>query len=318
MSAASPDHPVNPADSADPASPGPASPAPAHAPALALTGVTGYLGGTVARRLAEAGTPLRLLARRPQAAPRVPGSCALPITYSDTPRVRAVLEGVRTLLMVSAHESPSRVEEHRGLISAARAAGVEHVVYTSFYGASTEAVFTLSRDHALTEEALAASGMEVTILRDNFYTDFFVDLCTQGGEIRGPAGQGVCSTVTRADVAEVAAAVLSDPGRWRGRVLDLTGPEDLSMEDITRAVSRRLGRPVPYVDQTLEEAYATRRAWPAEQWEYDAWVSTYTAVRDGEQSGVSGAVEEVLGRGPQSLEDYLDRALTSPPADGSR
>ncbi|MDO4243293.1 MAG: NAD(P)H-binding protein [Actinomyces sp.] len=282
---------------------------PTDPPALALAGATGYLGGTVARLLSAQGVPLRLLARRPEAAPSLPGSRALPIAYADTPQVQDSLAGVSTLFMVSAHESPSRIEEHQGLIDAAAAAGVGHIVYTSFYGASRQATFTLSREHARTEEILAASGMEFTLLRDNFYMDFLVELCTEGGEIRGPAGQGVCSAVTRADVAAVAAAVLADPDAWRCRTLELTGPEELSMEQVARTVASRLGRPVPYIDQTVEEAYTTRRAWPAEQWQYDAWVSTYTAIRDGEQSGLSGAVEEVLGRRPESLEEYLDRVL---------
>lgn len=111
--------------------------------------------------------------------------------------------------------------------------------------------------------------------------------------------------MTRADVAAVAATVLRAP--QDSRVLNLTGPEELTMADIAEAVSTRLGRTVPYVDQTVEEAYASRRAWPAEAWQYDAWVSTYTAIRDGEQSGLSGDVEAVLGRRPESLQDYLDR-----------
>lgn len=111
--------------------------------------------------------------------------------------------------------------------------------------------------------------------------------------------------MTRADVAAVAATVLRAP--QDSRVLNLTGPEELTMADIAEAVSTRLGRTVPYVDQTVEEAYASRRAWLAEAWQYDAWVSTYTAIRDGEQSGLSGDVEAVLGRRPESLQDYLDR-----------
>ena len=173
----------------------------ADAPTLALTGVTGHLGGAVARSLAESGRALRLLARRPEAAPDLPDALATRIAYADTEEVRAALAGVETLFMVSARESSERVGEHCGLINAAAEAGVGHVVYTSFYGASPDAGFTLGRDHGLTEAYLRASGMAWTFLRDNFYRDFFVDLCLQGGEIRGPAGEGVCSAVTRAVVA---------------------------------------------------------------------------------------------------------------------
>ena len=276
---------------------------------VALTGVTGHLGGAVARELAADGAALRLLARRPEAVEPLPGAVTMPIAYADTPRTRQSLSGAEVLLMISAHESPARVAEHRALVDAAAAAGVEHVVYTSFRGASADAGVTLGRDHGLTEEYLRASGMRWTFLRDNFYTDFFVSLCTQDGQICGPAGQGLCSAVTRRDVAAVAAQVLRRPARWAGRTLDLTGPQDLSMEQIATTVGRRLGRRIPYIDQSVEEAYESRRAWPAQQWEYDAWVSTYTAIRDGHQAGVSADVSEVLGREPESLQDYLDRTL---------
>ncbi len=222
---------------------------------VALTGVTGHLGGAVARELAADGAALRLLARRPEAVEPLPGAVTMPIAYADTPRTRQSLSGAEVLLMISAHESPARVAEHRALVDAAAAAGVEHVVYTSFRGASAGAAFT------------------------------------------------------RRDVAAVAAQVLRRPARWAGRTLDLTGPQDLSMEQIATTVGRRLGRRIPYIDQSVEEAYESRRAWPAQQWEYDAWVSTYTAIRDGHQAGVSADVSEVLGREPESLQDYLDRTL---------
>ena len=66
-------------------------------------------------------------------------------------------------------------------------------------------------------------------------------------------------------------------------------------------------RPVTYHEETLEEAYASRRQWPAPEWEYDAWVSTYTAIAAGEVAPVTDDVERLTGRAPMSLEEYLTR-----------
>lgn len=52
-------------------------------------------------------------------------------------------------------------------------------------------------------------------------------------------------------------------------------------------------------------AYDSRKIWQAEQWEYDSWVSTYTAIAKGEQAGLSDDIECVLGKAPTSLAQYL-------------
>ena len=117
--------------------------------------------------------------------------------------------------MVSASEDVDRLGQHRAFVDAAAAAGVRHVVYTSFQGAAADCTFTLGRDHWATEEALRASGMEHTFLRDSFYADFLPLMATDGA-IRGPAGDGRVAAVARDDVAAVAAVVLADPGAHVG------------------------------------------------------------------------------------------------------
>ena len=61
-----------------------------------------------------------------------------------------------------------------------------------------------------------------------------------------------------------------------------------------------------FTNETVEEAYESRKIWKAEQWEYDSWVSTYTAIAQNEQSGISNDIEKVLGRKATSLTEYLE------------
>ena len=93
-------------------------------------------------------------------------------------------------LMVSASETPDRVEHHTSFIDGAVQAGVRHLVYTSFFGASPTSTFTLGRDHWATEEYIRASGLDYTYLRDNLYADFFAMMVGEDGVLRGPAGDG--------------------------------------------------------------------------------------------------------------------------------
>jgi NAD(P)H dehydrogenase (quinone) len=275
-------------------------------PPLAVTGSTGAVGGLVAGLLAEQGVAQRLLVRDPRRAPALDGAVTAVSAYGDRVAARAALDGVTTLLMVSAPESADRLDQHRTFVDAAAAAGVAHIVYTSFAGAAADCTFTPGREHFATEQHIRASGMRHTFLRDNFYLDVLPLIVGDDGVIRGPAGRGRVAAVARADVARVAAAVLTDPGSHRDATYTLTGPEALALDDVARTIHEATGREVSFHDETIEEAYASRRQRDVPQWQYDAWVSTYTAIRAGEVEDVFDDVRAVTGRRPTSLRELLE------------
>jgi len=280
-------------------------------PPLAVTGASGNVGGMAARLLSERGLPLRLLANTPSRAPKLPGARTVQCSYEDTPASREALSGVDILFMVSAPESEDRLDKHLAFVDAAAASGVRHIVYLSFMNAAPDATFTLARTHFHTEERIKASGMTYTFLRDNFYADFFVELPDEEGRILGPAGDGRVGVVAREDAGRVAAGILADPGRYENQTLDVTGPEALTLEEIAAILTHVQGRPVTYVRETVEEAYESRKKWPAAQWEYDSWVSTYTSIARGEMNVVSTTVRDVTGRDPLTFEEVTRAALAS-------
>ncbi|SBN61767.1 Uncharacterized conserved protein YbjT, contains NAD(P)-binding and DUF2867 domains [Curtobacterium sp. 9128] len=272
---------------------------------IAITGATGNIGGAVARALAADGVPFRMIVRDAARAPALPGTDVAVATFDDVDAARTALEGIDVLLMVSAAEAEDRLAQHRAFVGAAATAGVRHVVYTSFSGAAADATFTLGRDHWATEQAIRATGMAHTFLRDNFYLDFVEDLVGEDGVIRGPAGDGAMAAVARADVARVATAVLEHPTAHLDRTYELTGPVAITLEQAAATVSAERGRTVTYHPETLDEAYASRARWNPERWQADAWVSTYTAIAEGALAHVSGDVERVTGRAPMTLQDVL-------------
>ncbi len=276
-------------------------------PKIALTGVTGNLGGIVSRLCRENGIKVRNLARNKEKAEKMGFSDVFKSNYDKSEDTIKSLEGIDVLFMVSGSENPNRVQQHKDFIDAAKMAKVSHIIYLSFYNASKNSVFTLGRDHYTTEEYIKEKGFKYTFLRDNFYTDFFVALCKEYGEIKGPAENGKVSAVVRSDVSEVVAKILENPEKWENQTLNMTGPEELTMDEITEIVSRHSGKEIKYVDETVEEAYESRKIWEAEQWEYDSWVSTYTAIAENEQSGISDDIEKILGRKGTSLAEYLKK-----------
>ncbi len=276
---------------------------------LAITGSTGAIGGRVARALAQdLRNDLRLVVRDASRAPDYDTDVRV-CDYADEAAAVEALRGADTLLMVSAAEAQDRRDQHRTFIGAAAEAGVGHIVYTSFAGAAADATFTLGRDHWDAEQAIRDSGMTFTFLRDNFYSDLLPFFADDEGVIRGPAGDGRVAAVARADVADVAAAVLRSPADHADTTYVLTGPEPLTLSDVAARAGAVLGRALRFEDETVEAAYASRKAaYGAEDWQLDAWVSTYTAIKDGSCAEVTGDVERVSGHPARTLEQALDES----------
>lgn len=271
---------------------------------LAITGASGHIGGMVARHLSACGLPLILPLRNPAKAPDLPACEARPFAYGDFELARQALSGVDVLFMVSAAESPTREQEHLTLVRAAAAAGVQHLVYLSFAGASASSTFTLARTHAATEAAIQQTAIRYTFLRDNFYSEMMATIANADGIIAGPAGDGRVACVSQQDVAQAAAnilaAIASGDDRHHNRSYTLTGSEALTFVDIT-------GKPHRYHNQTFDEAYASReRDYPdTPAWQIEAWVSTYTAIAGGEFATVSDDLPQLLGRAPRRFAEVV-------------
>src|SRR3954447_19711279 len=204
---------------------------------IAVTGATGELGGRVARRLARRGVPTRLVVRDPARAPELPGAeVAVAGGYDDTDAMRRALEGAAAVFLVSAGEAPDRMALHASAVDAFAASGVQRIVYTSFLGARPDCTFTFGRHHWHTEELIRRTGRSFTFLRDSFYLDFLPFMAGQDGVIKGPAGDGRVSAVTRDDIADAAVAVLLAEGDTaalhHGRTYDMTGPEALTLAEV--------------------------------------------------------------------------------------
>ena len=279
---------------------------------IAVTGATGALGRRVVDRLVAAGdVPLRLVVRDADRAPQAPGAeiVANPGGFSDPAGLQAALAGSDTVYLVSAAEHENRLQQHFDAVDAAVAAGVQRIVYTSFLNASPDAVFTLVRQHAATEERIRRSGVRATFLRHSMYADFvpfFASVEDGQAVIAAPAANGRTSFVSRDDLADVAAAVLVREGTdLDGQALEVTGPEALTMSEAADVLTEITGRPVIYRDQTVEEAWATRRPSGHPDWEIEGWVTSYLAIAAGELATVTDVVPTLTGHPATTVAEHL-------------
>jgi NAD(P)H dehydrogenase (quinone) len=274
---------------------------------IAVTGATGEVGGRVARRLAERGASQRLIVRDPSRAPELDGAeVAKASNYEAHDEMAAALKGAQTMFLASGEEARNRVEQHKAAVDAAKAAGVERIVYLSFYGASPDTAFTFGRDHFHTEEHIKASGLSYAFSRDNIYLDFVPFFAGEDGAIRGPGGNGAFAPVARDDIADVVVELLTNPDR-DGQAYEVASDESYTLAEAAERLSKAIGREITYVDETMDEAWASRRPSGEPDWVIEGWITTYVAIANGELAEPTSTVKDLTGHEPQRLEAFLEQ-----------
>ena len=279
---------------------------------LLVTGASGQLGRRVVTLLLEAG------AGRVIAATRTPekiadlgakGALLRKASFEEPATLAEAFEGADRLLMISsdAIDRPGRrIQQHRNAVDAAARAEIRHIVYTSMPNPETSPVI-FAPDHLGTEQAIAASGMEFTILRDNWYMDFLVPTVTQAaasGQLFSAAGEGGAAYVTREDCARCAAAALM-AAETASRTLNVTGSAVVSFRDLARITSSITGRPVQYIPVTPEERKGQFIAAGVPPIYAEIMVSSQLAMAQGKMGPPSTTVKDLTGREPTSVEVFL-------------
>lgn len=224
---------------------------------IGVTGATGQLGQLVIEGLRKAvgDDGFVALARRPEALSGG-GYAVRAAAYSDAAALEAALDGVDRLLLISSSEVGQRAVQHQAVIDAAKAAGVDHIVYTSILNADTSPL-GLAVEHVATEKALAASGIAHTILRNGWYSENYanaIQQAAQSGTFHGAAGNGRVASASRADFAAAAVAVLAGEGH-EGKVYELAGDADYTYSELAAMIATVAGKPVAYQDLP-QAAYA--------------------------------------------------------------
>lgn len=280
-------------------------------PVLLVTGASGHLGRRVIELLLEqkAGTII--------AATRTPEKLArrgVIVRYADFDKPDSLAEafaGVDRLLLISTDVvgvPGLRLNQHRTAVKAAEAAGVKHVVYTSLVNPGPDSPIRIAPDHYGTEEALAASSMGWTVLRNNIYAEVLIGTLKQaiqaGGKLFSAAGDGKTAYVTRDDCARAAAAALAASFEGR-RVLDITGPEALSRAELAGIASALTGQTVTYIPLELEALIQGMVSAGLPRPLAEVYASFDAGVAQGKCAAVSSAVEELTGSKPTRVVDFL-------------
>ncbi|BCW53100.1 NAD(P)-dependent oxidoreductase [Arthrobacter sp. StoSoilB19] len=226
---------------------------------IVVTGATGQLGRHVLEALLERGVPAADIVAAGRSVEKLADLSARGVRvqhmdYADPGSVAEALKGARRVLLISGSEVGRRVEQHRTVINAAKAEGVELLAYTSIANADTTGML-LADEHKATEALLRESGVPFVLLRNGWYLENYTEQLPgtlAQGALAGSAGAGKVSGAARADYAHAAAAVLVADGQ-AGKVYELGGDEAFSMADLASEITAATGKPVRYNNLPTED-----------------------------------------------------------------
>jgi NADH dehydrogenase len=223
---------------------------------ILVVGASGRLGGVVTRQLLARGEPVRAMARRPAPLAELEQQGAQLVVgdVRDATVVQQACQGAdRVLATFQGVDSPGRDAPRtidgvgtRLLIDAAKAAGVRHFVLTSLQGARPDHPVEFYRLKYAAEEHLRQSGLSYTILRPTAFMELWGTLIGEPVLRTGKAtifgrGKNPVNFISVDDVAHLALLALDD-AEARGRVIEIGGPENLTLEQVVATFERVSGR----------------------------------------------------------------------------
>jgi uncharacterized protein YbjT (DUF2867 family) len=281
-----------------------------------IIGATGAIGSALVEELLAGNAPLRVMCRRPEQvrAFRERGVDAAQGSLDDSESLRMALRGCEQLFL-NTPPGLQQYEQNRLAIDAAVEAGGPHVVKISASDANPESAIPWARDHARADEYLRRSGLPWTVLKPGA---FFSNLLTEAAAIRRgwlpqTSGHGATAWVDTADVAAVAARVLTDPevqgqAGAEGRTYLLTEDRPRSYPEIAGILTATLGHRVRYVHLPAPVFYAGLRASGVQRWQAKGLVHQFVdVVRRGQDGGrlCSSDIPNLLGRPAASIADFV-------------
>ena len=272
---------------------------------IIVSGASGNLGGLTVDALLARGVPasrLILVSRTPDELKQYADRGAS-VRYGDFTKPEslptAYAGGTRMLLIsVGGNQEVTATELLARAIDAAKAAGVKHIAYTSYVGITRGDTAGRAADHQATEDALKASGVAWTMLRNSIYMHGQIAQAARwvaDGRAVIPPNESPIGYITREDCALAAAAVLSTPGH-EGKAYDITGPELIGVRDAAAIASAVTGKPIEVVQGGADVRPGFGR--PA---------MAFTTAH----------FEDLTGRKPTSLKQLFEAnkaALLTPPA----
>jgi NAD(P)H dehydrogenase (quinone) len=282
---------------------------------ILVTGATGHLGNAAIQSLLKKGVPaheISALVRDENKAVNLKdqGVQIRIGNYNNYDSLKDALRGVDKLLLVSSNEITADIlVQHKDVINAARENRANHIVYTGMdiKNFETTAIPFVSQVHKDTADYLKQTGVAYTILDNTLYAEsigkYIGETFLESG-IFFPAGDGKLPWVSRAEMGEAAAVVLTSPGHEH-KTYAITADTAYSFEEIAGMLSAITGQPVKYLKPDLN-TYTGALEKAGVPKEVVSFLGGFgTAIANGEFDTQRSDLENLLGRKPMELKEFL-------------
>lgn len=301
---------------------------------IIVTGASGQFGSAAARLLLERIAPedLVVLSRTPAKLAEFAAAGA-EVRYADFDKPEtlvAAMAGGERMLLISTARVGTRVGQHTNAAQAAAAAGVRQIAYTSLINADRpDNPAIVKDDHFATEQAIRATGVDFTFLRDSQYSEAIAMAMAIPALLHGVkpdnCGDGRVGFVSRDDCVAVAVGVLTQDGHGN-QAYPVTGPEAISIPEAMAMITQMTGKPIEVqpVDDEGMFAYFDSLGVPRHAsdimpdgpipWSSDDMVTFGTSIREGYFDEVSDTVERITGTPPRSLRSVFEQYQGAWPA----
>lgn len=229
---------------------------------IIVTGVDGNFGGEVVRNITKLVKKEDLILTCPFSkgleAFEKEGFDTRVANFNTYEGLEAAFKGGDVILIISApFVGEKRQNAHKNAIDAAKAAGVKKIIYTSLVNARDPENPSVEKiDHAYTEEYVLSLGMDYIFLRNSQYAEAMItSYLASNGVMVSCQGDGKMSYISRKDCALAAAYALTKDDLHK-KILNINGPETLTLHEFVEIGNRETGMKVTVKDTTEEEVYA--------------------------------------------------------------
>lgn len=269
---------------------------------IVVTGATGNVGRPLVQALAGAGEQVTAVSRKVTEVPAGVRSYQADLTEPDG--LEPALHGAEALFLLTSADFMAN-GDLGDVVNVVRAAGVRRVVLLSSQGVGTQ------RHPPRLEDTVRQSGLEWTMLRPG---NFDSNALQWAGSVRAqrmvaaPFGDVALPAIDPADIAEVAALTLREPGH-EGNIYTLTGPAPISPRQQAAAIGDALGEPVRFVEQSRAQARDQMLGYMPEP-VVEATLGALGAPSADEQR-VSPDAGRLLGRPPRTFAEWAARNVAA-------